>query len=119
MPVHSDRAWPVNETAFRFGYTPDTLYCFVADQLSNGSADTLTFTCTGDAATGVIIMPIRVAGGPSGRLGARAVRQFNVVDSQAGADHPKPSFSANAQTGNGCLGFVASATSPPAITPPT
>ena len=80
----------------------DTLYCFVANQLSNGSADTLTFSCSGDAATGVIIMPIRVAGGPSGRLGANAVRQYNVVDSQAGADHPKPSFSYNAQTGNGC-----------------
>ncbi len=95
----------------------DTLYLFVANQLDPGSATrTVTFTSTGDAATGAVIIVLRVAG--MSKTGTAAVRQTAVQNNQASGTTPAPAFAASVLTGNPTVGFVGNATNPATMTPP-
>lgn len=99
------------------GSSLDTLYCFVANKLAANSAMTVTFDCTGDAATGTVIFVARISG--MNRTQGAAVRQFAHQDNQ-GSSIPNPAFNASVLTGNPTLGLVSSSNAnPPTITPPT
>lgn len=94
----------------------DTMYVFIAQSLAAASAQTASFDCTGDAATGALIDVYAVSS--MTRTGRFAVRQSISVANHA-AGIPAPAFSASALTGNPTLGGVANATSPATMTPPT
>lgn len=93
----------------------DTLYVFVADSASNGNAQTCTFDCTGDAATGCAIAVLRIAG--MAKFGASAVRQSAKQENQA-AGTPAPAFSVAALTSNPCLCFMGNSTNTATMTRP-
>jgi hypothetical protein len=63
----------------------DTIYCFVGAALTASTARTITFTCTGDAASGAVIEVAEVAG--ISRVSSAAIRQFAVQANQAGGGH--------------------------------
>lgn len=77
----------------------DTQYVFVADQATpaSPSAMTVTFDCTGDAATGAIISGVAY---DITRVGTNAILQTAKVDNVAGGTAPSTTFSSAAQTGN-------------------
>ena len=85
----------------------DTLYCFVANQLvpASPASMTVTFDCTGDAATGAIVSVALVSG--MYLAGTAAVRQSAKVDNVAGGTAPSTVFSQSALTGNPTLQGVA------------
>lgn len=96
----------------------DTLYLFVANQLvSAAAAQTVTFDCSGDNATGAVVSVVAVAG--MARTGANAVRQFGVQNNGAAAATPTVALAAAALTGNVMLGQMGNATSPATVTPPS
>ncbi|HEV8455340.1 MAG TPA: hypothetical protein VGQ24_10630 [Gemmatimonadales bacterium] len=95
----------------------DTLQLFVRNQLiASASSMTVTYDCTGDAATGCIIQVASVAG--MFRTGASAVSQNAAENNQAAGGTPAPVFAFNCQTGNPTLGAVFNATNPATMTPP-
>lgn len=96
----------------------DTCYCFIANQLVGDApaSMTVTFNCTGDAATGAIISVARVSGMIV--AGLTAVRQSAKIDNVAGGTAPTTTFAANALTTNPCLQGVAT-TVATGSTPPT
>lgn len=74
-------------------------YIFVADALATGTASmTVEFDCTGDAATGCIIMVCGVVG--MSKTGADAIRQFCLEDDQPGGTQPQFVFPGACLTGN-------------------
>lgn len=83
----------------------DTAYCFIGNAFATATSQTVTFDCTGDAATGCIIQVYLVSG--MSRLGNQAaVRQLAGQSNQTlGA--PSPSFAASADTSNPTLGLCA------------
>jgi hypothetical protein len=94
-----------------------TIYCFVSNILTTVAASqTVTFDCTGDAATGAVIQVFSISGMTRTALNG-AVRQFNGVSNQA-AGTPAPAFSSAALTGNVCAGVVGNATNPATMTAP-
>jgi len=95
----------------------DTIYLFVAKNLANAKSMTVTFDCTGDAATGAIIQVVRISG--MNRTGLNAILQFAMQENQAAAGTPAPAFGAAAQTGNPTLGVVGNSTNPATMTAPT
>lgn len=96
----------------------DELQVFVRTALvPAASSTTVTYDCTGDAATGCFIFVVRVSG--MTRTGALAVRQFAGQSAQAGGTTPSAVFPAACLTGNPTLGCVFNATSPAGMTPPT
>lgn len=95
----------------------DTIYLFVANGLATStSSRTVTFDCTGDAATGAIITVYVITG--MTRTGSGAVRQSAIQNSQTLGTTPAPAFSGAALTGNPVLGAVANATNPAALSVP-
>ena len=95
----------------------DTIYLFIANALAAASSMTVTFDCTGDAATGA---DIQVAGVASmTRTGSIASLQTAKQENQASGGTPAPSFAASAQTGNPTLGVVGNSTNPAGMTTPT
>lgn len=95
----------------------DSLYVFVANALAANSSMTVTFDCTGDAASGCIIQPYRISG--MARVGLAAIRQTQTQLNQAATGTPAPAFAAACLTGNVTLGVVANASNPAGLTPPT
>lgn len=95
----------------------DKLYLFVRDIVTNGSAMTVTFDCTGDAATGAVVFIAGVSG--MSRFGSSAVKQTGGQTNQAAAGTPAPTFGAACDTNNPTLGFVGNASNPAGMTPPT
>lgn len=95
-----------------------TNYIFIRNQLVQSAVShTLTFTCTGDAATGFTGLVYSVAG--MTRAGSSAVRQSAIQSNQAAGTTPAPAFAVAALTGNVCIGLVGALANPPAITPPS
>ena len=93
-----------------------TLYCFVSDRGATATAQTLTFDCTGDAATAGAIHVCRVAS--IGLYGLAAVRQSAGQDNQAAAGTPAPAFAVACLTDNVVLGAIHNASNPAGMTPP-
>jgi hypothetical protein len=93
-----------------------TLYCFVGNTLvpASPSSMTVTFTCTGDAATGASIAVARVAGVT--RAGLAAIRQFAKQDNVASGVAPAPAFANNALADNVTLAAYAGPVTAPFYT---
>jgi hypothetical protein len=95
----------------------DEAQAFVRTTLTASTTSmTVNYDCTGDAATGCIIMVVRVNGVT--RTGASAIRQFGGQNAQAGGTTPAPSFPAACLTGNPTIGFVNNETNPAGMTAP-
>jgi len=93
-------------------------YIFVRNQLvASAVGHIVTFTCTGDAATGACILPYQVAG--MTRAGSSAVRQTATQTGLAAGNTPSVVFSVACLTGNAVIGMVGCAQNPAAITPPS
>jgi hypothetical protein len=104
-------------TANRSG-NASTVYWFVRDQaVSSAVLHTLTFTCTGDAATGACAVPLLVAG--MSKYGATAIKQFKATSGIAAGGTPSVTFDAACDTNNPVLLALGAAANPPAVTPPT
>jgi hypothetical protein len=96
----------------------DEGHLWVRDSLIPSTTSmTITFDCTGDAATGLILAAIRITG--MSRVGASAVRQVAHQDAQSGGTTPAPAFPAACLTGNPTIGFIFNETNPAGMTPPT
>jgi hypothetical protein len=96
----------------------DTLYLFVSNQLvTSAVAQTVTYDCTGDAATGAIVSVVTAAS--MTRVGAAAVLKSGKQDNGAAAATPTVSLGSAALTGNALVGFVANGASPAAMTQPS
>lgn len=91
-------------------------YCFVAQALAAASSQTVTFDCTGDAATGCLIEVARVSGMTA--TGVDAVRQTKTGTGSAGTT-PALTFNTAPEAANPVLAFVANAsnTSPVVVHP--
>lgn len=104
-------------TALRSG-SASSVYLFVRDQaVSSAVLHTLTFTCTGDSATGCCAIPLRIAG--MSRYGSSAVLQTAKTDNGGAGGTPAVTFGASVNTNNPTIGVVGAATQPPTINPPT
>jgi len=109
-------SWTLVATAPWNG-TTNSIYLFVRTTLiGTGAAMTVTFDCTGDAATGVVIEVAGVSGMTN--TGATAVLQ-SAVNKNGAATTPATTFTSAAQTGNPTLVFLGSAANPPGVTVPT
>lgn len=96
----------------------DTLYLFISNGFCmSTSARTVTFDCTGDAATGAIITVYSITG--MSKAGSPAVRQTAIQQNQSASAAPAPAFGIVALTGNPVLGAVANSANPAGMTPPT
>lgn len=96
----------------------DSLYLFVSNGFAlTAGVRTVTFDCTGDAATGAIITVYSISG--MSRAGLGAVRQSAVVNNGTGGTTPAPAFGSAALTSNPVLGMVGNGASPAGMTPPT
>jgi hypothetical protein len=85
----------------------DQTVCYVSNYFATAVSQTVTYACTGDAATGAIVVVLRIAG--MTRTGLSAIRQSAGQTNQAAASTPAPAFSAAALTGNACIGFFGNA----------
>lgn len=94
----------------------DSIYCFIATSLAAASSMTVTFNCTGDAATGAIILVAGVSG--MSRVGQDALRQTAVTANHASGSAPAATFASAVLTGNPTIGCVGNGTSPANLTPP-
>lgn len=112
----TDLGWSIARTETKAA-SADKLWMFVADTLVPASAaTTVTFSCTGDNATGAVVTVVRVAG--MQRSGLSAILQVDGLSDQASAV-PSLSFASSVLTENPTLGFIAEATNPAGLTPPT
>ena len=100
-----------------YNSSAETIYLFVANNLAAASSMTVTFDCTGDAATGVVIFVARVSG--MTRTGTAAIRQSSGQNNLTAGTTPAPVFAAAALTGNPTLGVVGNLSNPAALTEPT
>ena len=84
----------------------DTLYAYVANQLvpASPSAMTVTFDCTGDAATGCIISGAGVTG--ISKISSAAVLQYAEVNNVLGGTAPSTVFTNNCDTNSPTLQAV-------------
>jgi hypothetical protein len=105
-------------TSGLFMGSADTYYFFVANALAAASSMTVTFDCTGDAASGVNFFVSRVAGMTA--TGSAAVRQTAKDENGTGSNNPCVSqFASACLTANPTLGYVFNGNNPAAQTPPT
>jgi hypothetical protein len=95
----------------------DTVYSFVSNNTAAASSMTVTFDCTGDAATGSVIFVASASGFV--RAGLNAIKQSATQDNQAAGGTPAPAFSNSVDTNNPTLGCVGNGSNPAAMTPPT
>jgi len=86
--------------------TTDTQYLFVRTASVSNSSMTVTFDCTGDAATGLELFVVRIAG--MSRFGSSAVLQTANQTAQSAGGTPAPSFGSSALNGNVTLAFITS-----------
>src|SRR5262245_15344789 len=91
----------------------DSVYCFIANKLAAASSMTVTFDCTGDAATGASIYVARLTG-TEGSYYAQAN-----TGSGAASTTPAVTMARAFNTNNGGLGCVGNGANPAALTPPT
>lgn len=104
-------------TSIAWAGAANTNYLFIANQKvpSSPVAMTVTFDCTGDAATGAFVSIEAVAGMTA--VGTAAVVQSATANAASGTT-PAATFAGSALTGNPTLGCVGNANNPAAITPP-
>lgn len=95
----------------------DSIYAFVSNNTAASSAMTVTFDCTGDAATGSIIFVASVSA--MFRVGLDAIAQSAVQENQAAGGTPAPSFINSVNTNNPTLGCVGNSSNPATVTPPS
>lgn len=95
----------------------DTVYAFVSNNLAANSSMTVTFDCTGDAATGAVIFVASVSG--MLRVGLNAITQSAIQENQAASGTPAPAFTNAVNTNNPTLGCVGNSSNPAGITPPS
>lgn len=100
-----------------FNTGADTMYLFIANNLAAASAMTVTFDCTGDAATGAIILVAGVSG--MSRKGSAAAKQSAKQENQAGGNTPSVVFGSLPTTGNPILVALANGANPATVTPPS
>lgn len=93
-----------------------TMYFFIANALSTNTAQTLTYDCTGDAATSCFIKPFRVSG--MTRLGTSALRQ-EVVEEFPTTTTIDPVFASAPLTTNPIICAVATGDLTAALTSPS
>lgn len=94
-----------------------TMYLFVSTSLVTAAdSHVVTFTCTGDAATGAVVTIHSLAG--MTKTGAGAVRQFAVQANQAAGGTPAPAFSNTTQATSALIGVIGNSTAPAGMTPP-
>jgi len=91
-------------------------YLFVADDFAANTSQTATFDCTGDAATGAIILVYAIAG--MAKKGSAAILQTKIV-SNAITTTPTITLDAAINTANAAGGFVSTQATSPAYSPPT
>jgi hypothetical protein len=94
----------------------DALYVFVANGLAAASSTTLVFTCTEDAATGVVFLVAGVSG--MSKTGATAVKQSKAANGAAGTT-PAATFDSAVLTENPTLVFLGNNDNPAGVTQPT
>jgi hypothetical protein len=94
----------------------DKSYCYVREQLTDGTAIVVTVSVVGDNGTGCIGHMFSVTGVT--RVGADVVRQSAKQENQ-GAGTPAPAFASAALTENAVLGHIGNSTSPAGLTPPS
>lgn len=88
------------------GTSADKMWCFIANSLvASAVSMTVTFDCTGDAATGCIIKVARVSG--MSKTGSAAVKQSGVQNNIASGGTPAVTLGAARDTNNPTLGAVA------------
>lgn len=93
----------------------DMLYMFTAKISAAASSMTVTFDCTGDAATGCNIAVLRIAG----HLGDVPIFR-EIVDARAADPLPIVSFGLSGpQANNACIGAAYVAANPSGLAPPT
>lgn len=92
-------------------------YLFVANNFASASSMTVTFDCTGDAATGAIIEVFRVSG--MSKTGSSAVAQVKMANARAAGSTPSIAFDNAAQTGNPTIGLIGQRANPAALTEPS
>lgn len=95
--------------------TTDTNYLFWAKTGSSPSSTTVTFDCTGDAATGVIMAAFQATGADIVTSNPIKQYQTNAVT----AANPTVTMTSALTTTNGYVGFFAGPRNPPTSTPPT
>lgn len=95
----------------------DTVYAFVSNNLAANSSMTVTFDCTGDAATGAVIFVASVSG--MLRAGLNAIAQSAIQENQAASGTPAPAFTNAVNTNNPTLGSVGNGSNPAGMTPPS
>jgi hypothetical protein len=96
----------------------DTIYVFVRTALiGTGVSMTVTFDCTGDNATGVVIFVAGVSG--MAKVGAAAVRQSDITENTGAGTTPSITFPAVCLTTNPTIVVIGNATNPAGCTPPT
>ncbi len=83
-----------------------TLYAFVSNQLvpSSPAAMTVTFTCTADASTGVVLFTAAVSGMTN--TGSAAIRQMAAENAQVSPNTPTVTFGSACLTGNPVVGIT-------------
>lgn len=91
----------------------DTGYFFAANALAANTSMTVTFDCTGDAATGAIIQVFSVSS--MTKTGATAILQSLITNNIGGGGTPSRNFGSNVQTGNVTVGYVYNGSNPAAI----
>lgn len=95
----------------------NTLYLFISNGFcTSTSSRTVTFDCTGDAATGAIVTAYAISG--MSKAGLPAVRQTAIQSNQSASAAPAPAFSGSALTSNPVLGAVANSVNPATMTVP-
>jgi hypothetical protein len=95
----------------------DTIYLFVANDLTTGAEEQLTFDCTGDGATGAIRLTGQITG--MTKTGSTAVRQFKALSNQAAGGTPAITFDSACLTDNPTLGVLGNKSNPFGVTAPT
>ena len=96
----------------------DSLYAFVSTGLvTSAVAQTCTFSCPNDAATGAIVSVLSISG--MTLTGYDAIIRAGVQNNGAAVSAPACALGHAALTGNPLIGFVGNATSPATMTPPS
>lgn len=95
----------------------DTVYAFVSNSQAAASSMTVTFDCTGDAATGAIIFVVSVSG--LTKVGLSAIAQSATQENQTAGGTPAPAFNNATRIGNPTLGCIGNSSNPAGLTPPT
>lgn len=90
-----------------FAASAHTLYLFVQNALCSNTSTTVTFDCTGDAATGAVVSVVRVSG--MTLTGASAVKQTAKIENQtvvtSGNPISSPTLASACLTGNVTVEF--------------